>query len=61
VGSLFIKEDEVVGIEYIKDQLISWLVGEASKCSVISIVGMAGIGKTTLAKKVNENDSEKTF
>jgi disease resistance protein RPM1 len=28
VGSLFIKEDEVVGIESMRDELVSWLVGE---------------------------------
>ncbi|XP_059436414.1 disease resistance protein RPM1-like [Corylus avellana] len=56
VGSLFIEEDEVVGIEATRDELVSWLVGEASKRSVMSVVGMGGIGKTTLAKKVYENE-----
>ncbi|XP_059436287.1 uncharacterized protein LOC132169237 [Corylus avellana] len=59
VGALFIEEDEVVGIESTKDELISWLVGEASKHSVMSVVGMGGIGNTTLAKKVYENESVK--
>ncbi len=59
VGSLFIEDDEVVGIESTRDEFISWLVGRASRRSVISVVGMGGIGKTTLAKKVYENDSVK--
>jgi disease resistance protein RPM1 len=59
VGSLFIEEDEVVGIESTRDELISWLVGGVSKRSVISVVGMGGIGKTTLTKKVYENESVK--
>jgi disease resistance protein RPM1 len=56
VGALFIEEDEVVGIESTRDELVSWLVGEASKRSVMSVVGMGGIGKTTLTKKVYENE-----
>jgi disease resistance protein RPM1 len=59
VGSLFIEEDEVVGIESTRDELVSWLVGGVSKRSVISMVGMGGIGKTTLTKKVYENESVK--
>jgi predicted ATP-dependent serine protease len=57
VGLLFIEEDKVVGIESTRDELISWLVGGVSKHSVISVVGIGGIGKTTLTKKVYENES----
>jgi disease resistance protein RPM1 len=57
VGSLFIEKDEVVGIESTRDELVSWLVGGASKRSMISVVGMGGIGKTTLTKKVYKNES----
>jgi disease resistance protein RPM1 len=59
VGSLFIEEGEVVGIASPRDELVSWLVGGATRRSVISVVGMGGIGKTTLAKKVYENVSVK--
>ena len=56
VGSLFVEEDEVVGIESTKDKLISWLVGGVSKRSMISVVGMGGVGMTTLAKIVYKNE-----
>jgi disease resistance protein RPM1 len=59
VGSLFIEEDEVVGIESMRDELVSWFVGGVSKRLVILVVGMGGIGKTTLTKKVYENESVK--
>ncbi|XP_028118518.1 disease resistance protein RPM1-like [Camellia sinensis] len=56
LASLFIGDDEVVGIESPKYELISRLVDQnQSQRAVISVVGMDGIGKTTLAKKVYDS------
>ncbi|KAM4102582.1 hypothetical protein ACJW30_06G012100 [Castanea mollissima] len=60
VASLFIKEAEVVGIESPRAKLIEWLVEGPSKCKVFSVVGIDGLGKTTLVKKVFDNEKVAT-
>ncbi|CAN6709720.1 unnamed protein product [Malus baccata var. baccata] len=50
VASLFVEEAEVVGVESARDELISWLVGKASRGEhreVISVVGMGGLVSQT--------------
>ncbi|PSS10034.1 Disease resistance protein [Actinidia chinensis var. chinensis] len=55
LASLFIDEADVVGIENPKSLLISWLVNQESNLTTISVVGMGGVGKTTLVKKAYDN------
>ncbi|XP_065616613.1 disease resistance protein RPM1-like [Quercus suber] len=56
MASLFIEEAEVVGIESHKDKLINWLIEGKSNRMVFSVVGIGGLGKTTLVKKAYDNN-----
>ena len=53
--SLYLDDADVVGIESSIDELISWLVGGSSHRTVVSVVGTGGLGKSTLTKKVYDN------
>ncbi|KAH9804396.1 NB-ARC domain-containing protein [Citrus sinensis] len=60
VRSFFVEDDEVVGIESIKRKLIDLMVNGRSERSVVAVVGVGGLGKTTLAGKLFNNDGLKT-
>ncbi|XP_027082226.2 disease resistance protein RPM1-like [Coffea arabica] len=54
--ALLVEEAELVGIDHPKQKLISQLLeGDDSQLKVVSVVGMGGLGKTTLVKKVHED------
>ncbi|XP_027157292.1 disease resistance protein RPM1-like [Coffea eugenioides] len=61
--ALLVEEAKLVGIDQPKQHLISKLLeADDHQLKVISVVGMAGLGKTTLVKKVHEDpDVRKNF
>ncbi|XP_055814012.1 putative late blight resistance protein homolog R1C-3 [Solanum dulcamara] len=50
-------DDEIVGLEEDAASIIQKLTGRTEDLDVVSIVGMPGLGKTTLAKKVFTHQS----
>nr|XP_015896475.2 disease resistance protein RPM1-like [Ziziphus jujuba var. spinosa] len=57
LDSFFIEETELVGFDTIRNELVRKLVEGKSTRMVVSLVGSGGIGKTTLAKKVYDNEA----
>ncbi|XP_027180706.1 disease resistance protein RPM1-like [Coffea eugenioides] len=54
--ALLVEEAKLVGIDQPKKHLISELLkGDDYQLKVVSVVGMGGLGKTTLVKKVHED------
>ncbi|CDP12966.1 unnamed protein product [Coffea canephora] len=54
--ALLVEEAKLVGIDQPKKHLISQLLeGDDHQLKVVSVVGMGGLGKTTLVKRVHED------
>ncbi|XP_027181682.1 disease resistance protein RPM1-like [Coffea eugenioides] len=53
--ALLIEEAKLVGIDQPKKELISKILDGHSHLKVVSVVGMGGLGKTTLVKKVYDD------
>ncbi|KAL3825334.1 hypothetical protein ACJIZ3_021363 [Penstemon smallii] len=59
--ALLLEEADVVGIQKPKKKLLDWLLPtDQLGLKVISVVGMGGLGKTTLVKKVYDDASLKS-
>ncbi|KAL5981716.1 hypothetical protein ACLOJK_015779 [Asimina triloba] len=58
--SPFVEEPDFVGFQADQEKLMEQLMqGKQQRCSVTSIVGMGGQGKTTLARKLYQSDAIK--
>ncbi|KAL7153590.1 hypothetical protein ABFS83_04G179600 [Erythranthe nasuta] len=54
-----IRRDKVIGLKDEEDTIIGYLTEEKTKLDVTSIIGMPGLGKTTLAWKIFDSDKIK--
>ncbi|KAF8017620.1 hypothetical protein BT93_H2726 [Corymbia citriodora subsp. variegata] len=59
--AFLVEEGELVGIDKPREEIIKWLVDREPGLQVLSIFGMGGLGKTTLAKKVHDNQKVKAY
>ncbi|CAM8984531.1 unnamed protein product [Rhodiola kirilowii] len=58
--AMFLKEEDLVGIEVAREKLIKLLVQGDNNAHKVSVVGMGGIGKTTLVNQVYKTAAVKS-
>ncbi|KAI5655699.1 hypothetical protein M9H77_32886 [Catharanthus roseus] len=55
--ALLLEEADLVGIDVRKNELLSQILDDNSHLKVVSVLGMGGMGKTTLIRRVYEDTS----
>ncbi|KAL5708354.1 hypothetical protein ACHQM5_019156 [Ranunculus cassubicifolius] len=55
-----VEDENIIGLEEATNNLVAELMKESERLRVVSICGMGGIGKTTLAKRVYNHSSVKS-
>ncbi|XLS63617.1 hypothetical protein HN51_023591 [Arachis hypogaea] len=58
MGSHFIRDDELVGVDYAKNLLTDWLIHGEARRTIISVVGEGGLGKTAIVRNLYNKHKE---